>query len=54
MRTIIVLTKDDSIEVFTALTKICNIHKEFKYNYIKTLKFPFTYKGYKFQKLNLN
>jgi hypothetical protein len=40
------------IETWGSLTEICKPinHPELKYNYLKRLKFPFTYKGLKFTK----
>lgn len=40
-------------ELYQFLTTVCNDHPEFSYNYIKKLKFPFIYKGWKFTKHNI-
>jgi len=42
------------IEVFTTLTKLCEKHLDFKYSYLKSKKFPFTYKGWTFYKIEVN
>jgi hypothetical protein len=47
----IILTKPDDTDFFehyTTLTKLCKDKPWAKYNYLKRLKFPFYYKGYKF------
>ena len=51
--TIILLKKNENIEAYTALTKLCKDYKEFSYSYIKSKKFPFNYKGYEFLKIKV-
>jgi len=48
---VIILRKDDQYECWGQLVELCKYHKEFSYNYIKGLKFPFEYKGYTFFKV---
>lgn len=50
MGNVIVMQKDDVIEVWGSITRISLKHKDFKYGYLKHLKFPFTYKGWRFIK----
>lgn len=49
----ILLIKENNIEAWATLTSLCKYHKEFKYYYLRGLKFPFTYKGYTFDKIKL-
>lgn len=44
---IIILTDGESYEAWGSLTELCRTHG-FSYNYLKRLKFPFTYKKLKF------
>ena len=53
MKTIILIQDKDSIEAFTTLTKACKKYSCFNYGYIKGLKFPFTYRGFGFKKIQL-
>ena len=53
-RKAIVLSKDGLIEVYGSITRLCDYHKDIKLNTVKSKKFPFFYKGYKFQKFNIN
>lgn len=48
-KTIIVLTKGESLETWGSLSEICRV-KDWSYNYLKKKKFPFEYKGWKFRK----
>ena len=50
IKNVIVMQKDDEVEVWGCITKICLVHKNFSYHYLKGLKFPFEYKGWKFIK----
>jgi hypothetical protein len=45
--------QDEIIEIYPTLTKLCDANPEFSYNYLKSKKFPFTYKGYEFIKKEL-
>jgi hypothetical protein len=48
-------TKDiDRIEVFSTLSGLCKLHKWAKYHTLREKKFPFTYKGWRFQKIEVN
>lgn len=47
---IIVLIKENQLETWGSLTSLCDAHG-FSYNYLKRQKFPFTYKGIKFEKV---
>lgn len=50
----IVLQKDDEVELYTTLTNVVKAHKDFSYYYLRGLKFPFEYKGYSFKKIKVN
>lgn len=50
----ILIQKGEQIELWTALTKLCDAHKEFSYTYLVKFKFPFTYKGWTFEKKEVN
>ena len=39
---------------FTSLKKVCDSFEDFSYHYIRSLKFPFFYKGYEFQRVECN
>lgn len=47
---IIVLQRDSDLECWGSLTEICREHG-YSHNYLKRLKFPFTYKGWEFKKV---
>ena len=49
-KNIIHLEKDGEVEVWGSVAKVCEVY-EFSYNYLKRLKFPFTYKKIKFNKV---
>ena len=51
---VIVMQKDDEVEVSGCITRICLAHPEFSYHYLKGLKFPFNYKGWSFKKVKYN
>ena len=51
---VIVIQKEDEVEVHGCLTRICLIHKDFSYHYLKGKKFPFSYKGWDFRKVKYN
>ena len=42
------------VQAWSTLTECCKANEHFSYGYIKTLKFPFTYKGYEFYKVRYN
>lgn len=50
MKTVIVITKDESVDVYGTLTAVCRDYKQFSYHCLKSKKFPFTYKGMRFYK----
>ena len=49
-KNVIIMQQDDQVEVWGCITKICIAHPDFSYHYIKSKKFPFEYKGWKFIK----
>lgn len=49
-RTVVLLISDTTIKSYSTLTRLCKDNKEFSYSYLKSKKFPFTYKKYKFIK----
>lgn len=51
IKNVIIIQRDDEIEVYGCLTKICFAHKDFSYHFLKGKKFPFEYKGWEFKKL---
>ncbi len=51
---IIVLVRGQEVQAWSTLTECCKANEHFSYGYIKTLKFPFTYKGYEFYKVRYN
>jgi hypothetical protein len=54
MKYIILLEKDGIKESWGSLTNLCEAHPDFSYEYIKSWKFPFKYKGWNFSKLPHN
>lgn len=50
----IIIRKGSHVEAWTTLTKLCRAYPEFKYWYIHPWKFPFTYKGWVFEKHPVN
>ena len=44
----IIIKSGDQYEGWQSVKEMCKNHPEFSYNYMKRLKFPFTYKGYDF------
>lgn len=48
---IIVLLNGDIVEAWGSLTEICTHHPEFSYHYLKRQKYPFSYKGWRFEKV---
>lgn len=53
-RNVIVLKHEESEEFWSNLKLLCENHPEFSYEYIKSKKFPFDYKGWSFRKLEVN
>ena len=51
---IIVLQRDEVVETYGCLTKVCLYNPEFKYHTLKDKKFPFEYKGWRFVKVKYN
>ena len=51
--TIITITKDGNHEVYRFLVDVIKAHPEFSETYLKRLKFPFVYKGWRFKKTEL-
>lgn len=47
---IIILTDKEYYEAWGSLSELCEKHG-FSYNYLKRLKFPFTYRGLEFIKV---
>lgn len=45
-------TKTDKIDVSNTLTDLCKRHEDFKYQTLKEKKFPFDYKGWRFDKVD--
>lgn len=53
-RNIIVIRKEGHEEFWSNLKLLCKHHPEFSYEYIKSWKFPFDYKGWSFRKAEVN
>ncbi|GAB4165910.1 MAG: hypothetical protein Tsb0033_27840 [Winogradskyella sp.] len=55
MRSVLILKKDNKLEAFTTLTKLCRSNPTlFNYGYLKGKKdFPYTYKGHEIFKMEL-
>jgi hypothetical protein len=51
---VIVVTKDDVLEVFSSLVAVCKAHPEFVFHTIKAKKFPFYHKGFRIRKFEVN
>lgn len=49
-KSIIILSKDNVFEAWGSITEVCKAHK-YSYSYLKGKKFPFTYKGVRFEKV---
>jgi len=47
---LIVAYKDKEVLTDTSLTKLCKQNTNFNYGYLKSKKYPFTYKGWQFEK----
>lgn len=50
MAKVIILQKSDEIEIYSTLVAACKSSEEIKYSMVKSMKFPFTYKGIRFKK----
>ncbi len=48
---VIIMQKDGVIKVITSITRICEDNPEFTYSYLRNLKFPYEYKGWRFDKV---
>lgn len=53
-RIIIIQAPDLTIECYSRLTVLCREREEMRYHTLKKKKFPFTYKGWRFQKIEVN
>jgi hypothetical protein len=53
-RHIIILQQGEVSEYYTSMIKVCEAHPEFSPSYVRLKKFPFEYKGWKFQKSKVN
>lgn len=54
MRKVIVISKGNMFEMWTTLTKMCKAHPEFSYPYLKNRRYPYEYKGLKFEIKHMN
>ncbi|MBD3630519.1 hypothetical protein [Cyclobacterium sp.] len=54
LKNVIVLQKEGNEEFWSGLKLLCQYHPEFSYEYIKSKKFPFEYKGWYFRKEVVN
>ena len=52
-KSVVLLTKGDTVEAFGSFTKLCK-RRGLPYSYLKARKFPFEYKGSKFEKVAFN
>jgi hypothetical protein len=50
MKNVIVIQKDDKVEVYGCLTRLCLLNPGFSYHYLRSLKFPFNMYGWRFTK----
>ena len=46
--------KEETVEAWGSLTRICKEYDCFPYHTLKVLKFPFTFSGFKFNKVKYN
>lgn len=53
-QSVIIIESDEHIECWASFPKLCRAHPDFSYEYVRRLKFPFTYKGWKFYKVRWN
>ena len=47
-KNIIIITDGKSYEAWGSLVELCQVKKEFSYEYLKKKKYPFVYKGIEF------
>jgi hypothetical protein len=47
-------SKDQTVEAWGSLTRVCKEYDCFPYHTLKILKFPFTFAGFKFTKVKYN
>lgn len=48
---VIVIWSEDALEVWGTITDLAEAHPDFSYSTLKSKKFPFTYKGWRFVKV---
>lgn len=53
-RNIIIIKTAGKEEFWSNLKLLCENHPQFSYDYIKSKKFPFEYKGWDFRKVEVN
>jgi len=51
---VIVLTKENQLQVWGTITQCCKENEDFSYWTLSARKFPFDYKGWKFRKVFYN
>lgn len=51
---VIIIEKEVVRELYSSIPKVCEAHPEFSYSYVRLLKFPFDYKGWRFSKEKIN
>lgn len=44
----------DFVEIWTTLKGLCKAHRDIKYYTVRYKKFPFEYRGYRFDKIEVN
>ena len=50
MKTVIVIQKEDEVEVYKNLVSCCDDNPKLSYHYLRSFKFPFKMYGYQFTK----
>jgi len=52
-KNIVILLRNGELEAWGSLKQICTEHKDhdFNYGYLKALKYPFDYKGFRFERV---
>ncbi|WP_375585976.1 hypothetical protein [Cyclobacterium xiamenense] len=53
-KNVIIIRNENREEFWSGLKLLCRYHPEFSYEYIKSKKFPFEYKGWYFRKEVVN
>lgn len=48
---VIILSRGDEVDAYGSLTEICRKNKDFSYHYLKSKKYPFSYKGWEFNRV---